>query len=86
MLHLHTHTMVYRVARIEAITGLDLGDPDDRLVVHVAAKIIESQGCPPAPSRDQGAGRLPILRCPGRSGRRRLTSRCWESGGRWSPS
>lgn len=44
MLHLHTNTVVYRVARIEAITGLDLGDPDDRLVAHVAVKIIESQG------------------------------------------
>ncbi|MGH3767847.1 MAG: PucR family transcriptional regulator [Pseudonocardiaceae bacterium] len=44
MLHLHTNTVAYRVARIEAITGLDLGDPDDRLVAHVAVKIIESQG------------------------------------------
>ncbi len=42
MLHLHTNTVAYRVARIEAITGL--GDPDDRLVAHVAVKIIESQG------------------------------------------
>jgi PucR C-terminal helix-turn-helix domain/GGDEF-like domain len=45
MLHLHTNTVAYRVARIEAITGLDLSDPDDRLVAHVAVKIIESQGC-----------------------------------------
>jgi hypothetical protein len=44
MLHLHTNTVAYRVARIEAISGLDLGDPDDRLVAHVAVKIIESQG------------------------------------------
>jgi hypothetical protein len=44
MLHLHTNTVAYRVARIEAITGLDLGDPDDRLVAQVAVKIIESQG------------------------------------------
>jgi DNA-binding PucR family transcriptional regulator len=44
MLHLHTNTVAYRVARIEAITGLDLGDPDDRLLAHVATKIIESQG------------------------------------------
>jgi PucR C-terminal helix-turn-helix domain/GGDEF-like domain len=44
MLHLHTNTVAYRVARVEAITGLDLGDPDDRLVAHVAVKIIESQG------------------------------------------
>ncbi|MGH3708653.1 MAG: PucR family transcriptional regulator [Pseudonocardiaceae bacterium] len=46
MLHLHTNTVAYRIARIETITGLDLGDPDDRLVAHVAVKIIESQGSP----------------------------------------
>jgi len=44
MLHVHTNTVAYRVSRIEAITGLNLGDPDDRLLAHVAIKIIESQG------------------------------------------
>jgi hypothetical protein len=44
VLHLHTNTVAYRAARIKAITGLDLGDPDDRLVAHIAVKIIESQG------------------------------------------
>lgn len=44
LLHLHTNTVAYRVARIETITGLDLGDPDDRLVAQVAVKIIEAQG------------------------------------------
>ncbi|HKR48328.1 MAG TPA: helix-turn-helix domain-containing protein [Pseudonocardiaceae bacterium] len=44
MLHVHTNTVAYRAARIKAITGLDLADPDDRLVAHVAVKIIESQG------------------------------------------
>ncbi len=44
LLHLHTNTVAYRISRIEAITGLDLGDPDDRLVAHVAVKIIESHG------------------------------------------
>ncbi len=43
VLHLHTNTVAYRIARIETITGLALGDPDDRLVAHVATKIIESQ-------------------------------------------
>ncbi|HET9256753.1 MAG TPA: helix-turn-helix domain-containing protein, partial [Pseudonocardiaceae bacterium] len=43
-LHLHTNTVAYRMARVEAITRLDLGDPDDRLLAHVAVKIIESQG------------------------------------------
>ncbi len=43
-LHLHTNTVAYRAARIETITGLHLDDPDDRLLAHVAIKIIESQG------------------------------------------
>jgi hypothetical protein len=43
-LHLHANTVAYRATRIEAITGLALGDPDDRLVAQVAVKIIESQG------------------------------------------
>jgi hypothetical protein len=46
ILHLHANTVAYRIARIETITGLDLGNPDDRLVAHVAVKIIESQGSP----------------------------------------
>jgi hypothetical protein len=49
MLHLHTNTVAYRVARIEAITGLALGDPDDRLIAHVAVKITESQGSAESP-------------------------------------
>lgn len=42
-LRLHVNTVSYRMQRIEQITGLDLSDPDDRLVSHVAIKIIESQ-------------------------------------------
>ncbi len=44
VLHLHTNTVAYRTQRIESITRLDLGDPDDRLLAHVAVKIVESQG------------------------------------------
>jgi hypothetical protein len=51
-LHLHTNTVAYRVARIEAITGLHLGDPDDRLVAQVAVKIIEVQGSAGTGSRE----------------------------------
>jgi hypothetical protein len=43
ILHLHTNTVAYRIARIETITGLNLNDPDDRLIAHVAVKIIKSQ-------------------------------------------
>lgn len=45
-LRLHVNTVAYRVQRIEQITGLDLADPDDRLVAHVAVKIIESHQSP----------------------------------------
>lgn len=41
-MHLHANTVAYRVQRLEQLTGLDLGDPDDLLVAHVAIKIIES--------------------------------------------
>lgn len=41
-LRLHANTVSYRAQRIEQITGLDLTDPDDRLVAHVAVKIIET--------------------------------------------
>jgi DNA-binding PucR family transcriptional regulator len=52
MLHLHTNTVAYRTQRIETITRLDLNDPDDRLVAHVAVKIIESQGTTEPAPRD----------------------------------
>lgn len=41
-LGLHPNTVAYRTQRIEAMTGLDLADPDDRLAAHVAVKIIET--------------------------------------------
>lgn len=42
-LRVHANTISYRVQRIEALTPLDLTDPEDRLVAHIAVKIIESQ-------------------------------------------
>jgi DNA-binding PucR family transcriptional regulator len=41
-LGLHANTVAYRVQRIQALTGLDLNDADDRLLAHVAVKIAES--------------------------------------------
>jgi sugar diacid utilization regulator len=43
VLRVHVNTVSYRIQRIEKLTSLDLGDPDDRLSAHVATKIIESQ-------------------------------------------
>jgi hypothetical protein len=43
LLHVHTNTVSYRLHRIEQLTPLDLGDPEDRLIAHVAVKILELQ-------------------------------------------
>jgi hypothetical protein len=43
VLRVHVNTVAYRVQRIGQLTSLDLADPDDRLIAHVAVKIIESQ-------------------------------------------
>lgn len=42
-LRVHVNTVSYRIQRIEQLTPLDLTNPDDRLVAHVAVKIVESQ-------------------------------------------
>jgi purine catabolism regulator len=38
-LHLHRNTLLYRLARIQAIAGLDLDDPEVRLAVQVALRL-----------------------------------------------
>lgn len=42
VLRVHVNTVAYRVGRIEQLTSLDMTDPDDRLIAHVAVKIVES--------------------------------------------
>ncbi|MBO0713974.1 MAG: helix-turn-helix domain-containing protein [Acidimicrobiales bacterium] len=46
-LFVHVNTVSYRLRRIESLSGLDLSDPDDRLVAHVALKIVEGLGTAP---------------------------------------
>jgi hypothetical protein len=41
-LRVHANTVSYRMQRIEQLTPLDLTDPEDRLIAHVAVKIVES--------------------------------------------
>ena len=43
LLRVHANTISYRMHRIEQLTPLDLNDPEDRLLAHVAVKIVESQ-------------------------------------------
>ena len=42
-LHVHANTVTYRLQRIEQLIPLDLSKPDDRLVAHVAVKILDFQ-------------------------------------------
>jgi PucR C-terminal helix-turn-helix domain/GGDEF-like domain len=41
LLRVHTNTVAYRIQRIQQLTTLDLADPEERLLAHVAMKIIE---------------------------------------------
>ena len=48
-LGIHRNTLAYRVRNLEALTGWDLGDPDLRLALSVAVRIVQSaqvQGAP----------------------------------------
>lgn len=38
-LEVHRNTLVYRLERISELTGLDLDDPENRLVLHLALKV-----------------------------------------------
>lgn len=42
-LRVHTNTVSYRLARIAQLTPLNLADPEDRLMAHIAVKILEAQ-------------------------------------------
>ena len=37
-LRIHRQTLYYRLGRISALTGLDLADGDDRLLLHTALR------------------------------------------------
>lgn len=57
-LRVHVNTISYRIQRIEQLTPLDLTNPDDRLVAHVAVKIVESRrALDRTPARDAPADR-----------------------------
>ena len=38
-LHIHRQTLYYRLSRIEALTGCDLGDGQVRLLLHMSVKV-----------------------------------------------
>lgn len=43
ILRVHVNTVAYRIQRIEQLSSLDLADPDDRLIAHVAVKILRGK-------------------------------------------
>lgn len=50
-LDVHANTVTYRLQRIEQLTPLRLSDPDDRLLAHMAVKILEFRRSGPASAR-----------------------------------
>lgn len=42
-LHVHRNTLLYRLSRIEAVAGVDLRDPEARLMLHLALRIGQAQ-------------------------------------------
>ncbi|NEA66710.1 helix-turn-helix domain-containing protein, partial [Streptomyces sp. SID12488] len=47
-LGIHRQTLYYRLSRVEQLTGLDLDDGEDRLLLHMALKGARLQGGPQA--------------------------------------
>jgi DNA-binding PucR family transcriptional regulator len=43
-LGIHRQTLYYRLSRVEQLTGLDLDDGEDRLLLHMALKGARLQG------------------------------------------
>ncbi|HET6873504.1 MAG TPA: helix-turn-helix domain-containing protein, partial [Acidimicrobiales bacterium] len=45
-LYVHPNTLRYRLQRAEQISGLDLKDPDERMLVHLCCKAPGAGRCP----------------------------------------
>jgi PucR family transcriptional regulator, purine catabolism regulatory protein len=63
-LHLHRNTLLYRLARIQSIGGLDLDDPEVRLAVQVALRLrpltVAGAPVPPGAGSREAVGVLPV--------------------------
>jgi len=46
-LYIHRNSLIYRLRRIEELTGRILADPHDRLLLHLALKVRQMPGTPP---------------------------------------
>lgn len=47
-LYIHRNSLIYRLRRIEELTGRTLADPHDRLLLHLALKVRQMPAQPPA--------------------------------------
>jgi purine catabolism regulator len=47
-LYIHRNSLIYRLRRIEELTGRVLADPHDRLLLHLALKVRQMPDAPPA--------------------------------------
>lgn len=54
-LSIHPHTLSYRVRQVQRRFGLDLGDPEVRLRVQLALRILDARGPVPELRRVRGA-------------------------------
>ncbi|MBX5492960.1 MAG: helix-turn-helix domain-containing protein [Chloroflexi bacterium] len=63
-LHLHRNTLLYRLARIQAIAGLDLDDPEVRLAVQVALRLRPASALRRQPAMAETAPPEPSARAP----------------------
>ena len=43
-LNVHPHTIQYRLDRLQTLTGMSLGHPDDRLTLEIALRVIDAAG------------------------------------------
>ena len=50
-LNVHPHTIQYRLDRLQSLTGLSLGHPDDRLTLEIALRVIDAAGLVQRPSK-----------------------------------
>jgi hypothetical protein len=53
-LNVHVHTIQYRLARLEELTGLKLHDSEDRLTLELALRILDLMGSPSASAAEPG--------------------------------
>ena len=52
-LNVHPHTIQYRLDRLQSLTGMSLGHPDDRLTLELALRVMDAAGLVHPPRKTQ---------------------------------